>query len=930
MVACSAAAEPRPTGVTLLCLGTPCLAQLQTFPPGVARTECRERLFWIWLDQTFIGSSIWQLEALNNTGYLDVIHGNRAPQCGYTITKDVYGNMEVRISFLGCWVENKNDRQFDVKVQFRVNQTKIYPVSMSCTPSQSWDVREIVCEENYMEVSVTRIIPAVILNLISLTEPVMGIPQRWKVWFNSSNVPISAVNAIDRGFGVNATMSRVVFRAPYNTSETRVLAIGNLHLDVIASTMLYTQTLLRIIVDTTIACPKDPPVFMDTAFSWLSPAVLSPLISGEVINNMFTVGINGYLLNETEVKTYKYILSYDEQKVNVTIPYGASGGYIESDIVNNTYVTRYSIHLLLKRHWVGIENDDSTTHTSYKPIVAPAVVHNTVFLDHTIKENLYFNVSLGNFYADMDIQSFVIHGAPLNLAELGPRRMTVMTATVSNNTHAFYLTVPFSDPLVEQTYVGGYKRRYRLYVTYILILVPKNKNLTRTYVVDCVIQDAVPPTINGFCEKDRLVINAIRGNMDYDWVPYIRDLPLNDALIASQNITVQNSVTLLHIEVPSTAVGLIYEEVNLENSAVHLDFTLRNPRTLQIQASYKLYCQFPTRPLLCLSNGTMIALIDSTVTKPAFDAQKAHLRDPTCTPQSATSKKALFNFVAYSCGTTSRFDNDYLVYENEVTFDRQVLLPQQPIISRDSSYRLTVRCRYPVRDTLWLSGQYRTEGIKSGLEQTQARVLRRRARTHVAELKLAKDGNLTAFYQNGDFPVSVQSNDVLHFQADVQSPEPMAAIKDCWATTFPVQDGIKWWDLIVDGCGAVAEAFSTEVQTSPDLLPRFKVKIHEAPSSQFFVHCKVIICDGSTQPESCPTTCNQTERLMDKRAVPLPTELVSVGPLQILTHSSGVVYQHVGGETSQSTLSWVLPLGLAVIFAFTVGAIFLTIRLFTQ
>lgn len=65
-------------------------------------------------------------------------------------------------------------------------------------------------------------------------------------------------------------------------------------------------------------------------------------------------------------------------------------------------------------------------------------------------------------------------------------------------------------------------------------------------------------------------------------------------------------------------------------------------------------------------------------------------------------------------------------------------------------------------------------------------------------LSLPTDENFTAFYQNGDFPVSAQATD-LYFQAYVQSPGPITVLKDCWATTFPGQDGITRWDLIVDG-----------------------------------------------------------------------------------------------------------------------------------
>ncbi|KAM3924620.1 uncharacterized protein RB166_007945 [Leptodactylus fuscus] len=939
------------TGVTLLCLSAPCLAQGWRFPSGVSRTECRERLFWIWVDKSFFGSDSWQLEALSNSGSSDVMLTSRAAQCGYTITNDVYGNVEVRISFFGCWVKNMNDKNFDINVQFRVNrggQIALYPVSMSCANKGSWDVREIVCEENYMEVSVTRIVPVVILKILSQAGPVVGISQRWQVWFNNSNVPIPADDAISRGYGVNATVTRVVFRAPYHTPESQVVQIGKFHLDILSSNMLYSQTLIRIIVDTTLACPQDPPVFTATGISWQSPAVLTPLISGEVGNDTFDMGINGELLNSTAIEAYNYVFQSNGSAVEVAVPYGAPGGYLESDIVNNTYMTKYSIHLYLQRHWVGINEDDSTTHTTYKPVVAPVIIQVPVFLDHTFKKNFYFNVSLGNFYSDVNLKSFIIHNVPVTLGELSPRQMTTVTATNPNNTHAFYLTVPFSDRLVEKTYLGGLQRRYRLYVTYVMTLVPKNKTFTYNGVVECVLPDVDPPNITSYCAPDRVILDVSRGNLDYYWLPYLRDLPLDDALITSQNIIVRNSASRLYIEVPYTSVGLIYEtkdvavnakmyglflgmtmdEVTLDGSLVTLNFTFRDNQTQEVIASHTTTCPFPTKNPICFSNGTIVVTVDSTRTRPVFDARKTHLRDSRCVPQKATTERALFKFTAYTCDTTRRFDGDYLVYENEVTFDREVLLPEQPIISRDSTYRLTVRCRYPIRGNLWLSGQ-NSSAVQLGNADGQLRVLRRRARAHVAELTLAKDGTFTAFYQNEDFPISVQSADVLYIQIDLQSPEPMAALKDCWATTFPGQDGITRWDLVVDGCGAEGETFSTEVQTTPDCTPRLKVTLHEAPTSQLFIHCKVIISEAITELKSCPQTCNQTERLLDKRSAPLSTEVVSAGPIQISVHSSGVVSQYVAGESS-STWTLVLSLGLAVISAFTVGAVVLTIRLFVR
>ncbi|XP_075061819.1 uncharacterized protein LOC142150523 [Mixophyes fleayi] len=893
----------------ILCAALPYLVQADSFPKDVLKTECLERVYWIWVNQTFFGSSPWQLEASGLNGSPDVMQKERAAQCGYTIANDVYGNVEIRISFLGCFVKNTNDRKFDITVQFKVTRdgkTTGYPLSMSCTPSIPWDVREIICEENYMEVSVTKITPLDILKNLHLTGPMEGISQSWQIWFlNSSQAPITAKEAINRGYGVNATVTRVVFRAPYNTSESQIMELGKFHLDLISSNMLYRQTLLRVIVDTTIACPNDPPVFTGSALSWLSPVVITPLISEEIRNSQFAMGINARLLNSTEIEKNKYIFRNDSTTVELTVPYGAPGGHVESDIVNNSYVTMYSIHLLLQREWLGIHEDDSTTHTAYRAITAPMIVQPPIFLDHTMKENRYFNVSLGNFYLDVDLKSFIIRKVPLALKELEPRGMTSTGVMNPNHTNVFYLTVPFSDPVVEQEYLGGFKRRYTLYVTYILAITPKNKRFSYTDRVDCVLEDVVPPSYNGDCGTNTLIISMERGNLDIYWIPYIRNLPLTDALITSQNFTVKKSATTFYLEVPRSAVGLVYEVATLDWFRVRLDFILRDNVTLEVKSSFSVNCTFPPVSPVCLSNGSMMAIVHSSVTKPRFDARKTHLKDPTCGPQEATETRALFNFAAYECGTTRQFDSDYLVYENEVTFDRQVLLPGHPLISRDSTYRLTVRCRYPIRDTQWLGLRYKTApahyGLSDGEVRGQFRVLRRRARTTRAELKVAKDNTFTSFYQPGDYPVSVQPADGLHFQADVQDPGYHSIIKDCWATIDHSMDGITRWDLLVDGHVIAVDAFPTEVKTLPGSSPRFQVKLTEALNGQLFIHCKVLLCDSALPLESCCQTCHQREQVMGEKAVALLSEVLSAGPIQIVAQDKGVASGHVGAENSWST-----------------------------
>ncbi|MGH0161349.1 UNVERIFIED_CONTAM: hypothetical protein FKN15_040635 [Acipenser sinensis] len=49
--------------------------------------------------------------------------------------------------------------------------------------------------------------------------------------------------------------------------------------------------------------------------------------------------------------------------------------------------------------------------------------------------------------------------------------------------------------------------------------------------------------------------------------------------------------------------------------------------------------------------------------------------------------------------------NNYLVYENEVVYTRALFPPSAPVITRDSEYRLTIRCRYPLNDTLTFAAE---------------------------------------------------------------------------------------------------------------------------------------------------------------------------------------------------------------------------------
>uniref|UniRef100_A0A8C5M751 ZP domain-containing protein n=1 Tax=Leptobrachium leishanense TaxID=445787 RepID=A0A8C5M751_9ANUR len=823
---------------------------------GVYRTECRNRFLWIWVEKDFLGPT-WQLEVFNETGSTILLNDDTLSQCGYTKSRDVYGNVEVRVSVLGCYVGNVNDQKFDFRVQFNVHrrdQATQYLVSKSCSVSDPWNMREIVCEENYMEVSVIRIVP---LDREWLkTDPQQTWPlvygrlsQRWQVQFivNNTLLTMSAADAFQRGYGVNATATRVVFRAPYQTLEVMTMKADGYRYEVILSIMYYSQALIRLIVNTTLACPTDPPIFTPTTLSWLSPAFLTPLVLDPSLYTpmSLSLGLNGQLISSNIITQNGYTFRHDKRTIEVTVPIGAPGGYTESEILNNTYGSTYRIHLFTDQEWSELPAD-ITRHTVWKRIATPFQPMPPIFINYTIPESGYFNVSLGNFFPDVDLKSFIINKVPLTLTEAKNSGLVVHKVPNSNGTNAFFLQVPFSNPLV---YLSGATRLYTLYVTYLMTLTPKDQDFTYAEVVECSLQDVVTPKYIGSCGTDRLILEMTHGNLDHYWVPYIRDLPLTRDLAQSQNYVTYQQGSVFHIEVPLFAVGLVYEDITLRGIVARLDWTLRDNKTLAILSRHSHTCRFPAdRLLVCFPNGTVKATVLSLDTRPNFNPRKTHLKDQTCTPEEADDTRALFFFSVFSCGTTSQFDSDFLVYENEVTFEREVLLKNQPIISRDSTYRLTLRCRYPIRDSQRLYGKSKGLQSQRGFSVVYRNNQAKGDWSSRWLLIVKAYDSFASFYQPRDFPVAVRQDSGLYFEVDMHRKLPgfpQAMLQECWATPTSQMDDVAQWDLIVNGCAREDTTYSTTLALDQDSHPRFWVKIDGNASSQVIkIHSPVTLLQG--------------------------------------------------------------------------------------
>ncbi|KAF7239476.1 3-deoxy-manno-octulosonate cytidylyltransferase, partial [Varanus komodoensis] len=221
--------------ILMLCLlyqsGIGRIPQAQT-SPGFIRTSCFSSMFWLTLDQSFLQKRFTRIEIVDPSGVIVQLDDKLKARCGYVVSKDVWGNTIFRASLLGCHVINEMDERFSLTVNIKVSSFEdmtaatSYQHRMRCSYFP-WAPREIVCEENYMEVSVKTDVPGISDDepkewMSALPEAQSVVYRTWQLVFNSpSGIKTTVASDADKlGYSFNNTLARVFLRSPYSTNET--------------------------------------------------------------------------------------------------------------------------------------------------------------------------------------------------------------------------------------------------------------------------------------------------------------------------------------------------------------------------------------------------------------------------------------------------------------------------------------------------------------------------------------------------------------------------------------------------------------------------------------------------------------------------------------------------------------------------------------
>uniref|UniRef100_A0A8B9FXS4 ZP domain-containing protein n=1 Tax=Amazona collaria TaxID=241587 RepID=A0A8B9FXS4_9PSIT len=758
----------------------------QMAPPGFVESSCRSRIFWMKLNKLLLRGKFFQLEINDPYAGPLLLDEKLASRCGYVLSEDVWGNPVFRASVLGCHVANEADELFSLTVNIKVSSflsmraavTYTYP--MYCFYS-SWASREIMCEENYMEVSVKTDVPAVsndytVAWMSALPETQNVAYQLWQLMFvsPSGRKIITVSDAAKLGYSFNNTLSRVYLRAPYHSNESDISMVSGVNMNIVTSTSMYRQRWLLLLIDTTVSCPVDGISFTDTALTWTVPSVIPTLVVQEstFLSKNILMGVDDQVIVNPEEKNY--LLEHNETLIRITIPIGAEGGKLKSSISGGVYGIIYSIDLFLEHTWTDADWQ-TTKYTVIKSITTPFMPQIPTVINNTLPEERLFNVAFGHFLPDVSLVTIAIGNVPFTLREAQHQGFKIYETLFSNRTKGFILQVSFDDPYV------------------------------------------------------------------------------------------------------------LKEEVSFQKIKARFDVALKKVRTMDTLQMFSVRCSFNySEFIVCHPDGTIMVSAQMK-TVPAIDMSKTKLRDSSCKPREHDERHAFFKFHVTTCGTSARFEGDHIIYENEISYEKETLPEQSiPTITRDPDYRLTVSCYYRAKETLVLgafaSDPSTSPPFGSGTMVPRSNIAaHRRVRQALNVVsRVSKDESFIEFYEP-NMAILKQPVEPVFLEVELKdkSPDTELYLENCWVTGSLESNSSPRWNITVDGYEINGSEYAAEfcpVAVSPRVrhpshFKRLAVRTLAHRLEQVYVHCLVAACSPTNTLPGSPCT-GQRSSSSERKAFP--------------------------------------------------------------
>ncbi|CAM5177443.1 unnamed protein product [Eretmochelys imbricata] len=313
----------------------------------------------------------------------------------------------------------------------------------------------------------------------------------------------------------------------------------------------------------------------------------------------------------------------------------------------------------------------------------------------------------------------------------------------------------------------------------------------------------------------------------------------------------------------------------------------------------------------CTPDGQFSVAISRDVTTPPLDLSSVHLvsaHGSRCAPVSRNEDFVVYRFPLSACGTTVQASGDQRVYENELVADRKVLTSHSGSITRDSTFRLTIRCSYSAEDFLPVNIMVST--LPPPLPAVGQGPL-------ALEMRIATDEHYSTYYTDREYPVVKLLRDPVYVEVRIlqrMDPSLVLVLHQCWATpsTNPLQQ--PEWLILVDGCPYEGDNYQTQLvpvgEASglqfPSHHQRFIVSTftfvditsQRALSGPVYFHCSASACMPSGL-EHCAVQCPTNLQGRMRRAS--QSQAWGEEPLSLVTAEGPVDFQ--AGQEAEDDLA---------------------------
>ncbi|XP_055666534.1 uncharacterized protein LOC101924632 [Falco peregrinus] len=843
--------------------------------PGPMSSECLGNLLRITLSTEYFEDKYLSFSVVDQSGIAWELDEAVASQCGYTVTYSNWSTIEFRASALSCHSHLEKD-VFTITIQIKASPTPDMKNATTHLKSAScyygpWSQRELVCESNYMEVSVRKEVPQTVKDFTqdepedwthAFPEAKAGEASIWQIVFHQpeEKKALLVSDAWSAGYGLNTTDTRILLRIPYTAVQVQLVEAQGITFSAVRSSMFYKQRWMILMVDTAVACPVDGVDYTNKTIIWTVPKYVQPLSAGATSfkDVLVEAGVNLHKLSAKEMDSRKYVLLNDLNEITMKIPIGAEGGYYKTSVSSGQHGAKYVINLFLEHQWED-NKWGLTKHTIIKEIETPFEQVELAIATNSNLSVRLINVTVGTFLPDVELVNLTIEGATVAVPEAVQHGYLTHEIKYANGSKAYVIQVQFDAPSIKKEYMKADMRAYNMNVTLEFVTHPTSETFAVPVKTVSAVKDAVLPSARGFCDGRNLHLIITHGNVDQNWLPFISDWHLTPETVQKYNYSLRDNGTHLAISVPFLSSHVNYEDFHTSGIKTSLHLTLKDGITLANRKHFSFSCRFsPSELIQCLPNGTVVITAVKVAGVADLDTSLLVLRDRRCKPSLVTEKTATFKFNVNTCGTSRKFNSTTMTYENDVLYFR----PDNgtPV------YRLKFVCWYAIKQTVDV--QYESKknpppSIKPGFGSL------------ALSMKLFKEKSYSEPYQESEYPVVKYLREALYFEVELLQPKDVRLelnLNNCWAANSQSQDSLPQWPILVNGCENSEDSYRTvfhEVNYSlrgklPQHLKRFEVRMFTFVQGttllqeQLYFHCSVVICSTTQQPSGflCPKRCN--------------------------------------------------------------------------